>query len=142
MFKHILLAYDGSVHARRAYDVAIEMALKLGAKLEIVQIESTQPDSGAVGGVGGRALQSEMAKCAALALAPLWSQARSLGVKEVSGDVLHGDPAHEIVTYAKLTGCDLIVMGRRGRGRLEGLFLGSVSAHLAGHADCAVLTVK
>lgn len=137
MFKRILLAYDGSVHAKRAYDIAVDLALKLEAKLEIVQIEATQP-----GASGGGALQADMAKCAALALAPLWSQARSRGVKEVSGDVLHGEPAHEIASYAKRNDCDLIVMGRRGRGRLEGLLLGSVSSHLAGHADCAVLTVK
>ena len=138
MFKRILLAYDGSVHAKRAYDVAVDLALKLEAKLEIVQIEATQPGASASGG----ALEADMAKCAALALAPLWSQARSRGVKEVSGDVLHGEPAHEIASYAKRNDCDLIVMGRRGRGRLQRLFLGSVSADCGGHADCAVLTVK
>lgn len=140
MFKRILLAYDGSAHSKRAYDVAIDLALKLGAKLEIVQVEAHPPGTG--GGAGSGSQAADMAKCAALALAPLWSQARSLGVKEVSGDVLHGDPAHEIAKYARDNRCDLVVMGRRGRGRLEGLLLGSVSSHLTSHAECAVLTVK
>ncbi len=141
MFRHILLAYDGSVHAKHAYDTAVDLALKFGSKLEIVQVEAHPVASNWVVEVG-RSPVGEMARCAALALAPLWSEARSRGVKDVSGDLLHGEPAHEIASYAKQSGCDLIVMGRRGRGRVEGLLLGSVSAHLTGHTDCPVLTVK
>jgi nucleotide-binding universal stress UspA family protein len=53
-----------------------------------------------------------------------------------------GDPASTIVRVSEDLEADLIVMGRRGRGDLGGLLLGSVS-HKVGHlAACAVMTVR
>jgi len=147
MFQRILLAYDGSSHAKRAYEVAVGLAFKLGARLDIVQVVAHQHAPEAVAAFAeaeraGNPDQIELAQCAANSLTPLWSEARSRGINEVGGDVLRGDPAHEIVSYAQATGSDLIVMGRRGRGRIGGLVLGSVSSHLTSHAECPVLTVK
>lgn len=141
MFKKILVAYDGSDHASRAFEVALDLAAKLSSRLEIVQVEPHPTASSWVTEIG-RAGNDELTKAAAQALTPLWAKARTHGVKDVSGDVLYGEPAHEIARYAKDNGVDLVVMGRRGRGRIEGLVLGSVSSHLTSHADCAVLTVK
>ena len=56
--------------------------------------------------------------------------------------VLRGEPASALIDYANNVGVDLIVMGRRGRGCMEGLVIGSVSAKLTSHANCPVLTVK
>jgi nucleotide-binding universal stress UspA family protein len=147
MFKRIVLAFDGSDHAKRAFDVAVELALKYGAALEIVQVVTHQqaPEEIAAFARAERVEnpeQIELAKCAANSLSPLASRAKKLGVKKVAVEVLRGEPAVEMLDYAKSAGADLIVMGRRGRGRVSGLMLGSVSAKLAGTADCAVLTVK
>lgn len=38
-----------------------------------------------------------------------------------------GNPAAQIVNYAERKGIDVIVMGRRGLGRIKEFFLGSVS---------------
>lgn len=141
MFKRILVAYDGSDHAARAFDVALDLASKMSSRLEIVQVEPHPTASNWVTELG-RSGNDELSKAAAQSLTPLWSQARARGVKDVSGDVLYGEPAHEIARYAKDNQVDLVVMGRRGRGRIEGLVLGSVSSHLTSHADCAVLTVR
>lgn len=141
MFKKILIAYDGSDHAMRAYEAALDLAEKFSSRLEIVQVEAHPTTSSWVTEIG-RSSEGDMSKAAAQALTPLWSKARSRGIKDVSGDILYGEPAHEIAKYAKSNGVDLVVMGRRGRGRLEGLVLGSVSTHLTSHAECAVLTVK
>ena len=53
-----------------------------------------------------------------------------------------GDPARVIAEHAGLHKVDLIVMGRRGLGGLEGLLLGSVSHKVAQLAPCACLTVR
>ena len=68
--------------------------------------------------------------------------ARRAGVKEIAARIETGDPARQILAAAKADNADLIVLGRRGLGALEGLLMGSVSSKVAGLADCACLTVK
>jgi nucleotide-binding universal stress UspA family protein len=41
VFKRILLAYDGSQHARKALEVAVDLAKKYGARLYIVEVIDT-----------------------------------------------------------------------------------------------------
>jgi nucleotide-binding universal stress UspA family protein len=52
------------------------------------------------------------------------------------------DTALEITDFALANDVDLIVVGSRGRGRLPGLLLGSVSQKLATHASCSVLIAR
>ena len=52
----------------------------------------------------------------------------------------HGDAAKELV--AACTPADLLVVGSHGRGRLVGLFLGSVSQACVTHATCPVVVVR
>ena len=141
MFRKILVAYDGSEHAARALEAAIDLSVRFASRLEIVQVESHPTASNWVTEIG-QSGSGDMSRAASKALSSLWSKAQSRGVKDIGGDILYGEPAHEIARYAKDNEVDLVVMGRRGRGRIEGLVLGSVSSHLTSHANCAVLTVK
>ncbi len=68
--------------------------------------------------------------------------ARRVGVKDVRTRVEEGDPARRILAVAKEENADLIVMGRRGLGRLQGLLMGSVSSKVCSLAECACLTMK
>jgi nucleotide-binding universal stress UspA family protein len=54
--------------------------------------------------------------------------------------VAEGDPAEALLTAAK--DANLLVLGTRGRSRLAGFLLGSVSSHCAAAARCPVLLVK
>lgn len=69
-------------------------------------------------------------------LAPLGDAAAS-----VERVLLHGDPSHEVIEYAKASGVDLIVMGRRGT-TLADVMLGSVAERVIRHAPCPVLIVR
>ncbi len=53
-----------------------------------------------------------------------------------------GKPASRIVEVAKNWSADLIVMGSHGRGKVQGLLLGSVSEGVLHHAPCPVLVVR
>lgn len=52
-----------------------------------------------------------------------------------------GDPGEEICKAIDEVGANVIAMGRRGRGALQELLLGSVSRYVVHHADCPVIIV-
>lgn len=51
-----------------------------------------------------------------------------------------GDPGRAIVAQAENIGCDLIMMPTHGKAPFRSLFLGSVTARVLHHAECAVWT--
>ena len=69
---------------------------------------------------------------------PCIAQARC---EVIVGAVAYSSPADGIIDYAERHQCDLIVMGRRGLGKLRGM-LGSVSSGVLANTDIPVLTVK
>ena len=61
----------------------------------------------------------------------------------VAGAHLRGErPAEEIVALAEELGADLIVVGRRERGRIRRALAGSVSGWVVRHASSPVLVVR
>ncbi len=60
----------------------------------------------------------------------------------VSTEVREGNPAEQIVAYAKAHPIDLIVMGTRGHTGLARLLLGSVARRVLVHAPTSVLVVR
>jgi nucleotide-binding universal stress UspA family protein len=53
----------------------------------------------------------------------------------------HGDPAEEILRLVHEQPVDLICMGARGRGRVAGALLGSVSTAVLHHSPVPVVVV-
>ncbi len=53
----------------------------------------------------------------------------------------HGDPAEEILAYVDEQPVDLICMGARGRGRVTGALLGSVSTAVLHHSPVPVVVL-
>lgn len=56
--------------------------------------------------------------------------------------VLQGDPREVLVDVARAEGADLVVVGSHGRTGFARLVLGSVAAHVVGHAPCSVMVIK
>ena len=63
------------------------------------------------------------------------------GIK-VSGIIIDGDPAREIVRLAKDENVDLIIMGTHGKGAIPKFVFGSVAQKVVRDATVPVLTVK
>ncbi len=61
---------------------------------------------------------------------------------DVSWVVMRGQPADAIVDVARRESVDLVVVGGRGLGALEGALLGSVSEAVADRAPCPVLIAR
>jgi nucleotide-binding universal stress UspA family protein len=144
MFKKILLPTDGSATAQRAALVAVDLARRYDAALEIVSVIDPLPfvyfpD----GGSEAMALYMEAAEAAAkLGIAAAEDAAKVAGVA-FSGHVLreHG-PAQAITEHALSSGCELIVMGSHGRRGLDAVILGSVAQKVLTLAKVPVLVVK
>jgi nucleotide-binding universal stress UspA family protein len=72
----------------------------------------------------------------------LASFAKENGVKEVTGKVLVGDVAEQIVDYAGEQDGGLIAMGTHGYKGLEKIMFGSVADKVVKSASCPVLTIN
>ena len=67
---------------------------------------------------------------------------RSKGVENVTVEIADASPARLIVTAAEHENADMIVMGSRGLGTIDGFLMGSVSQKVGHLAPCTVVTVR
>ena len=68
-------------------------------------------------------------------------RAEARGAQHVYTEVRAGEPAEVILSVAKEREADVIVLGKRGQGRLAGLLLGSISQKVVTQARCAVIVI-
>jgi nucleotide-binding universal stress UspA family protein len=141
--KHILAATDGSPGADRAVEWAAKLAKALGASLTVLNVPEP-PSRGAIDAfkavehVGEAEVVDLIAKGV---LARAVERARQAGVTDLKAKAEGVDPAQTILEVAKRTQADAIVVGKRGRGPLAGLLLGTVSHKLVSLAPCSVVVV-
>ncbi len=145
--KRILAAVDLSESSLRAVDLAADLAAKCDAELVLLRVghEITGPDPSLENYMRLEHIQEPLPTLAVEsmreALAEVCRRAATKGAQSISTDVLLGDPAEQILAFAKNREADLIVLGSRGHGRLAGLLLGSVTQKVVALAHCAVLVV-
>lgn len=60
---------------------------------------------------------------------------------DIESVIYSGRPAHTILESAEETGADFLVMGTRGSGTLERLFMGSVASEVVLHSPLPVLAI-
>ena len=72
----------------------------------------------------------------------LKAYAKDKGAGVISGKVLVGDVAEQIVDFAEEQGDGLIVMGTHGYKGLEKIMFGSVADKVVKSASCPVLTIN
>jgi len=141
MFRNILVAVDGSAHADRALDEAIDIARTEHARLTIIT-GAAEPRT---------ASMTAFSAGAAAALGPaLMEHAERVlraAVERVPDDVsvttiLTEKPIRKAILKRIEEGRhDLVVMGSRGRGAVRSAVLGSVSHHVLHHSPVPVLVV-
>jgi nucleotide-binding universal stress UspA family protein len=139
--QRVMVAADGSDSSNRAIDVAAALARRERADLVIVA--AATPSSAAARREFQRieASASDPSETASQAiLMDAEQRARWADVK-ASTIMLWGDPAEAILNAIVSEKADAIVVGRRGRGQLAGLLLGSVSQKLVSLSPCMVTVV-
>jgi nucleotide-binding universal stress UspA family protein len=142
MYKHILVATDGSDLAQHAVESGLELAKTLGARVTALTV--TMPwEAIAVGEMTVVSPPADYERRANAhagdVLAKVRSSAEKYGLVFEGLHASHSQPFRAIIDAAEAKGCDLIVVGSHGRTGLERLFIGSQAAKLLTHSKIPVL---
>ena len=123
--KKILIAYDGGDAARRALDLAADLAHRFDATVGVVSVIPVH--------AGRVPVDPELAEAAKLL--------RAQGLEPVMHEPA-GDPAATIEKIAEEGSYDMVVVGSRGLGLLSRALQGSVSEHVATHSKTTVVVAR
>jgi nucleotide-binding universal stress UspA family protein len=137
----ILLATDGSECAESAGRVAVDLANRSGAELDVVHaFEFVSPREFA--GVALRMRSpSECVKQGQGVLDEQVGRIEELGGAVADTRLLTGSPVGQILCAAEEADAGLVVVGRRGLGGVKRFLMGSVSEGVVHCARCPVLVV-
>ena len=136
--KRILVAYDGSEAAGKAFSLGIDLAGKYAAELYILAV-ARGPEFGSE--VETEAVIENSKQHYRQVLKPLHPLAEAAGIA-AAFHIAVGHAAEQIVRHAEDWNADLIVVGHRGRTLFDRLLVGSVAKHVIDHAYCAVLVAR
>jgi nucleotide-binding universal stress UspA family protein len=148
MVNKILVATDGSSHAKKAVAFAGDFASRYNATIHLVHVVQEDripeemkelfevehlekpPKRAYMETVGKKIIED--AKKVLL----------SHGIKNIEPVLLVGDAPEEIVQFAKNENIDVIIIGNQGFGKIKELLIGSVTHKVFHAAHCTCITVK
>lgn len=148
MYKHILIATDGSELADKGVEHGLALAKPLNAKVTVLSV--TQPLQGyaaraaTASGVSDpftrydQQVSDEMQQ----RFAAIEKRAAEQDVAVELAHEIDDAPAEAIIRFAKLKDCDLIVMSSHGRRGARRLILGSQTAEVVTHTTIPVLVIR
>ena len=137
MYKHILVAVDGSDNSLRAMEDAIKVA-SAESQIEILYVSPTGH------------IASEILKAGTLNEFNEQNRqkfAREEAVVKASGiaykvTIEYGEAEKVIANYANDNAVDLVILGRRGLNAMQEMVFGRVSTYVMKHVNCSCLLVK
>ncbi|MBN2963401.1 universal stress protein [Sulfurospirillum sp. T05] len=146
MFQKILVPIDGSEKSIEAVKVASNIAKTYDGEMLILSVfrhHSLMERSFSMAGVSKRteSLDETLSAYAKEIVEEGKNVAKELGITKIRGFVRGGQIAKQILSFAKKSEVDLIVIGSQGQGDLTGYLLGGVSHKVAGLAKCPVMVI-
>lgn len=148
MYKHILIATDGTELAAKGVEHGLALAGPLDARVTVLTVtEPLQPEAAKAAILGG--VDDPVARYDWQIDEDMKKRFKSVEQRAsehgIAIDLLHeidDFPAEAIIRTAKLKGCDLIVMSSHGRRGAARLLLGSQTAEVLAHTTFPVLVVR
>jgi nucleotide-binding universal stress UspA family protein len=149
MYRHILIATDGSRLAAKGVKAGVKLAKALGARVMGIYVVPRYPPP-VYGGDGAvfvpeitpERFAKAMKSAAAKALRTVETEARAAAVRCTTEAPTDDQPWQGILRVARARNCDAIVMASHGRGGLGGLILGSETTRVLAHSKIPVLVVR
>ena len=145
MFGSLVVGTDGSDTARQAVREASELAVALGAKVNLVSAYEPVSDQRL------REERREVPEDVAWVINPredvdatleaAAEEMRTAGV-DVQTFARQGDPADAILDVAEERNADLIIVGNKGMTGAKRFLLGSVPNKISHHAPCSVMIIR
>ncbi|MDO4433011.1 MAG: universal stress protein [Alysiella sp.] len=148
MYKHLVVAVDGSNTSLNALKHAAAIAVAVQARMTLVTVANPSEYMT----LAPEFLQHESYEAAAIAggnevLAEAEVAAKNLGVNSVQSHLLVAakgakEMAQELVAYADANGADLIVIGTHGRTGLMHLLMGSFAETVMRQSHLPLLVIR
>jgi nucleotide-binding universal stress UspA family protein len=142
MFRRLLVAFDGSSHAQRALEKAVDVAQAGHGTITVITV-APEPALWAFSGYDAPVNVYRLSEELELEHEAVLDSA----VRRVPADLpvtkilKRGSPGPAIVAQANAGDHDLVVVGSRGRGELRSLLLGSVSHYVLHASHIPVLVI-
>ncbi|UYQ73502.1 universal stress protein [Pelagibacterium flavum] len=144
MYKHILIATDGSEMATHGLNHGLKLAASVGAQVTIVSVTDIWA-SGALAEAGASTIASyeeAMHQSIKDILSEAAGRAEVEGVQHETVHIPNRYAADAIVETAQKMGADLIVMASHGRRGLRKMLLGSQTNEVLTTSTIPVLVVR
>ncbi|SFB94042.1 Nucleotide-binding universal stress protein, UspA family [Bacillus sp. OV322] len=169
-FKQIVVAYDGSDEGKRAIEYGIYFKERIPeSKLTIAHVYNERVEQRAVGNPGSAGLANDGYYIDPTQMHPVLpvennynrdaethlvvsnsvtaAESHCLSILSENGvdgnfEILEGNPAESISSYAERIGADVIIVGNSGKSGIQKLFTGSTGSSIIKDASCPVLIAK
>ncbi|MBD9437707.1 universal stress protein [Pseudoxanthomonas sp. PXM03] len=148
MYRHILIATDGSELAGKGVEHGLALATRLQARATVLTV-SEPINTGFDDGLGWSAVgtslpefQAAREEAARRVLDGAAAQATRHGIKVQCLHVADRYAAEAIVETTERQGCDLIVMASHGRRALGRLLLGSQTSEVLARCGVPLLVIR
>ena len=132
--KNILVAYDGTEPAHRALETGIELTKLLGGSLGVVSVIPYHAGRVPIDPWDDKPVHDQQL-----------AEAREIAAQQgVVAEMLEpaGDPASAIERVVEMGGFNTVIVGSRRLGAIARLLQGSVSEHVATHANATVIVAR
>jgi nucleotide-binding universal stress UspA family protein len=138
MIQKILVAYDTSEQALKAFELGLDLAQRYSAELIVLSV-ARPPEP-----------PQEVETEAFIERTTEYFESHFVGLREIARqadlsprfEVRVGHPADQIIHLANQESVDMIVMGHRGKTMIQRWLLGSISKRVLSYAHCAVTIVR
>lgn len=140
MFDKMMVAIDQAEITNKLLDAAVEIARNKLTQVTLVHVSQEYVSNGMTY-VPENFLEEILNETEKAGLEQLQQAKSKLKSAGINPETVHlkGDPAHEILNYARDTEQQLIIIGSRGLRGIKEMMLGSVSHKVSQLSKCPVL---